>query len=100
MNPRWVLVIALCMQQDRLCNKYQQVLSEAITAMTRHRAVIERAIRLQQEGNLTEEQRQEYRAKLAATFNEGQSAVDARRNHLIEHGVPLEAAPARAPLTS
>jgi hypothetical protein len=67
--------------------------------MTRHRAVIERAIRLQQEGNLTEEQRQEYRAKLAATFNEGQSAVDAYRNHLIEHGVPLEAAPARAPLT-
>ena len=76
-----------------------QVLSKAITVMNRHRAVMERAIGVQQRGNVTEEQRQQYRAELAATFNEGLSALEAYRNHLIEHGVPLEAAPARAPLT-
>jgi len=45
-----------------------QVLSKAITVMNRHRAVMERAIGVQQRGNVTEEQRQQYRAELAATF--------------------------------
>jgi hypothetical protein len=88
------------MQQNRLCKLCPEVLSQAITAMSRHRAVMERAMRMQQEGNVTEEQRQQYRAELASTFNQGQSAVDAYRNHLIEHGVPLEVAPARAPLAA
>ena len=92
MSPRWILVIVLCMQLDRLCNRCPQVLSEAIMAMSRHRALMERALSLRREGNVTEEQRQEYRVELAATFNEGQSAVDAYRKHLIEHGIPIETA--------
>jgi hypothetical protein len=54
--------------------------------MRRHATLMHQAIRLAQTGP-TEEQRQEFKINLLATFNEAQSAWNTYREHLIEHGV-------------
>jgi hypothetical protein len=36
---------------------------------------------------MTEEQRQQFKCDLAATFGDAQSAWDAYRDHLIDHGL-------------
>jgi hypothetical protein len=48
---------------------------------------METAIRIKQSGKPTEEQRQEFVAKLVASFNAAQSAWDSYREHLIKHGL-------------
>jgi len=46
-----------------------------------------KAIQWVQNGGGSEEQRQAFKARLLASFNDGQSAWDAYREHLIEHGL-------------
>ncbi len=54
--------------------------------MRRHASLMDRAIYMATGGS-TEEQRQDVGANLVATFNEAQSAWDAYREHLREHGI-------------
>ena len=53
----------------------------------RHASNMERAIDIARRGEPTEQQRQEFTVTLVETFNEAQSAWDAYRDHLIEHGL-------------
>jgi hypothetical protein len=55
--------------------------------MRRHGTDMETAIRMKQSGKPTEEQRQEFVARLVASFNAAQSAWDSYREHLIKHGL-------------
>jgi hypothetical protein len=74
--------------QFRLCPKCEQALSDAANAMRRHAALMQRAeaVSVARGGHPTEEQRQQFKSELVATFGDAQSAWDAYRNHLIEHG--------------
>jgi hypothetical protein len=54
--------------------------------MRRHASMMSKAIELA-EGNPTEAQRQEFRVNLVATFDDAQSAWDAYRTHLVQHGL-------------
>ena len=55
--------------------------------MRRHGTEMETAIRMKQSGKPTVEQRQEFVAKLVASFNAAQSAWDSYREHVIKHGL-------------
>jgi hypothetical protein len=54
--------------------------------MRRHETLMSTTILLAQSVSATEEQRQEFRIMLVLSFNDAQSAWDAYREHLIEHG--------------
>jgi hypothetical protein len=54
--------------------------------MRRHASQMSKAPYLVQSSSSTEEQRQDFRINLVLSFNEAQSAWDAYREHLIEHG--------------
>jgi hypothetical protein len=58
---------------------------------------METAIRIKQSGKPTEEQRQEFVAKLVASFNAAQSAWDSYREHLIKHGLVTPASTSNQP---
>jgi hypothetical protein len=73
------------MLPNHLCPKCEQSLADATIAMRRHASQMTQAINLLRSGP-TEEQRQQFRSDLVATFNDAQSAWDAYRDHLIEHG--------------
>ena len=77
------------MEQEHLCPKCEQVLDDAAIAMRRHAALMEKAqsLSVARGGHPTEEQRQQFKRDLLATFFDAQSAWDAYRNHLIEHGL-------------
>ena len=62
-------------------------LNEAANAMRHHWSEMNAAIYEVQSGRLTEEEWQELKPSLWASFNEAQSAWDAYREHLIEHGI-------------
>ena len=62
-------------------------LTDASNAMRRHGSLLSRAIHVVRSSSVTEEQRQDYRIELVASFNHAQSAWDAYREHLIEHGL-------------
>jgi hypothetical protein len=51
---------------------------------------MKRAIELTRSGGLTEEAKEDFRARLVASFNDAQSAWDTYRGHLIEHGILAE----------
>jgi hypothetical protein len=55
--------------------------------MLRHGADMQTAIDVRQRGKPTEEQRQEFVARLAASFNAAQAAWDAYHEHLTKHGL-------------
>jgi hypothetical protein len=55
--------------------------------MRRHEADMRRALQVGRIGELTEEQRQQFKVVLETSFNAAQSEWDAYRDHLIEHGV-------------
>jgi hypothetical protein len=63
-------------------------MTNAANAMRHHATQMLAAIHLAQT-DLSEEQRQETGVRLAASFNEAQSAWDAYREHLIQHGFNL-----------
>jgi len=74
------------MPPTRICPRCQLRLHDASMAMRRHYTLMETGIRLSRTDH-TEEERQEFRARLEATFNDGQTAWDAYREHLTEHGI-------------
>ncbi|MFL6448502.1 MAG: hypothetical protein ACJ746_12545 [Bryobacteraceae bacterium] len=55
--------------------------------MLRHGADMQEAISMRQSGKATEEQRQEFVARLVASFNAAQSAWDSYHEHLSKHGL-------------
>jgi hypothetical protein len=77
------------METRDICPVCDQRLTDAANAMRRHGALTTRAITLVRSGGPTEEQREQFRTDLTATFWDAQSAWDAYRGHLIEHGYPL-----------
>lgn len=71
-----------------VCQGCDERLTATSTAMRRHATVMHEAIELAQADFLTDEQRKNFTASLIATLNDAQSAWDAYRSHLIEHGLP------------
>ena len=74
------------MLPKRLCSQCKHLLTETAHAMRRHAKVMETALKLRDTGEPTEEQRRDFPARLVATFEEAQSAWNAYREHLFEHG--------------
>ena len=70
----------------RICQGCEQYLSSASDAMRRHAEAMHTAISSVQNG-LTEEQVDKHKIELIASFNIAQSAWDAYRAHLKEHGI-------------
>lgn len=70
-----------------VCPGCERRLTEASQAIRRHATDMSKAIQWVQNGGGSEEQRQAFKARLLASFNDGQSAWDAYREHLIEHGL-------------
>ena len=72
----------------RICPGCERRLAEASQAMRRHATDMNRATQLLvRNGGGGEEQRQDFKARLVASFNDAQSAWEAYREHLIEHGL-------------
>ena len=74
------------MLPPHLCSICEQRLTEAANAMRYHASLMSRTIRFSQSGSATEEQMQDFRIQLVLSFNDAQTAWDAYREHLIEHG--------------
>jgi len=71
----------------KICSGCDRRLLEASTAVRRHESQMKAVIELVRRGDLTEEARQEFKARLVASFEDAQSMWDAYRAHLIEHGI-------------
>ena len=69
-----------------ICLECTQLLNAGVDAVRRHSAVASQAVDVAR-SNPTDEKRRENRAVFAASFQEAQSAWDAYRKHLIEHGI-------------
>ena len=69
-----------------LCAGCSRHLDEAANAMRAHASVMRQAIDLIRDGSVIEELRQDFTTRLTLSFNDAQSAWDAYRQHLIEHG--------------
>jgi hypothetical protein len=78
--------ILVAMQYVRICPDCERLLTTASDAMRRHAEDMHVAISSVQTG-LTEDQVDEYKIKLIASFNDAQSAWGAYRAHLREHGI-------------
>lgn len=79
----------------RICPGCEQSLETASDAIRRHAVDMHTALSLVP-SDLTEEQIDQHKIKLIESFNEAQSAWDAYRDHLREHGVfPVIAPPKR-----
>src|ERR1700722_13860251 len=72
------------MSPIRICPACEQCLSAASDAMRRHAEDMHSAISTVQTG-LTEQEIDQYKIKLIASFNDTQSMWDAYRAHLREH---------------
>jgi hypothetical protein len=70
----------------RICPGCEESLSTASDAIRRHAEDMQSTLSLVP-SELTEEQIDQYKIKLIASFNEAQSAWDAYRAHLREHGI-------------
>jgi hypothetical protein len=70
----------------RQCPNCEQLLARATDAMSRHAEEMHTAISLVRTG-FTESQVDEYKTKLIESFYIAQSAWDAYRAHLKEHGI-------------
>ena len=69
-----------------VCQGCEKLLTDASYAMRHHANVMHAAIEwARSEG--PEEQRKDYNDSLVASLNNAQSAWDAYRQHLIEHGL-------------
>jgi hypothetical protein len=67
-------------------------MTDAANAMRRHATQMLEAIQLAQT-DLSEEERLETGAKLAASFSEAEGAWNVYREHLIQHGILSAAGP-------
>jgi len=74
------------MSPIRICHECEQFLTTAANAMRGHAEAMRAAISFVQTGK-TEEQVDEYKIRLIESFNDAQSAWDAYRSHLREHGI-------------
>lgn len=74
------------MATTRLCPSCEQLLATASSAISRHAKEMHAAISLVHTIP-TEPQVDEYKTKLIESFYEAQSAWDAYRAHLREHGI-------------
>jgi hypothetical protein len=70
-----------------ICSRCEQRLREASIAMLRHGADMQTAIDVRRRAKPSKEQRQEFVARLVASFNAAQSAWDAYHKHLTKHGL-------------
>ena len=70
----------------KLCRDCQQKLDNASNALRHHAAEMEKAILLARTGSPTEEEFQDLRTRVWASFNDAEAAWDSYRQHLIEHG--------------
>ena len=75
------------MQHTIVCHGCDERLTNASNAMRHHANVMHMAIELAKGDSLTDERRKDFADSLIATFNDAQSAWDAYRSHLIEHGL-------------
>jgi len=72
---------------DRVCLDCDKLLTEASDAIRRHTGDMTVGMFLIHRGDLTEEARQDFRARLVASFRDAQSSWDAYRRHLMDHGI-------------
>ena len=70
----------------RICDECEQLLTTASNAMSRHTKAMQAALSGAQT-DLSEEQVDKYKLDLIRSFNNAQSAWDAYRAHLREHGI-------------
>lgn len=75
------------MNRTIVCHGCDERLTATATAMRRHATVMHEAIELAKADAVTDELRKYFTEKLRATLNDAQSAWDAYRSHLIEHGL-------------
>ena len=75
------------MNRTIVCHGCDERLTKAATAMRRHASEMHKAIELAKADSVTDELRKEYTDSLIATLHDAQSAWDAYRSHLIEHGL-------------
>jgi hypothetical protein len=70
----------------RICPECEHHMTAVANAMRRHACQMFEAIELVKRG-LSEDERQEAAVSVRQSFNEAQSAWDAYREHLIDHGL-------------
>jgi len=75
------------MLPTHLCHKCDKQLTDASYAIRRHSSLMSRSIKIDRNGSLSDKQLLELASNLEATFNVAQSAWDAYRDHLIDHGL-------------
>lgn len=80
----WIIVAPL--RRTIMCHSCEKRLTDASNAMRHHANVMHAAIQWARSGG-PEEQRKDYNDRLVASLNDAQSAWDAYRQHLIEHGL-------------
>ena len=74
------------MPQIVICQSCERLLAEASNALRRHASQMSTSLDVVRKGS-TEEQVNNFRGWLVESFSEAQSAWDAYREHLIEHGL-------------
>ena len=75
------------MQPTRACYGCEERLTHATDAMRRHLTKMRTALDLARSDRLSDEQRLLFTASLVETLHQAQSAWDAYREHLAEHGL-------------
>jgi len=71
----------------RVCQGCEERLLDAFEAMRRHLNEMRTALDLTRDDKLTDEQRRLFEADLLETLDQAQSAWDAYRKHLSQHGL-------------
>ena len=74
-----------------VCAGCEQLLEQASKAIRGLQAEMSTASSITRNGSPTEKQRQDFKARLLASFNHAQSVWDEYCEHLIEHGIVTEA---------
>jgi hypothetical protein len=75
------------MKPVRLCHGCEQRLMDLSDAVRRHAADVSRALDTARRANPTEEQLDDFRTALFASFNRTEAAWNVYCDHLREHGV-------------
>jgi len=75
------------MLQTIICLGCGRVLDQASNAIRRHAKLMNTALGYVRKGVATEEQISYFGSRLVESFNEAQTAWDAYREHLTEHGL-------------
>ncbi len=73
----------------RICAHCETLLTEASQEIRRHAGVMHTALDWVRRGDTDKGRHEEFVAMLLESFNQSQSAWDAYREHLIQHGLIL-----------